>query len=97
MYWARALAFGKGPSCIDFGDSLGRNEILRSWVGSEPDYVLASGIWAVTVYLFPARNAESKSTEVEARCGSVAVGGSVSGSNVIAGTTARTDCATKLK
>ena len=73
-----------------------RNREVLGWIGAGL-IVLASGIWAVTVYLFPARNAESKSTEVEARCGSVAVGGSVSGSNVIAGTTAGTDCATKLK
>src|SRR5215831_8494883 len=49
-----------------------RNREMLGWIGGGL-VVLASGIWAVTIYLFPAQKApEGKPTEVQARCGSVA-------------------------
>ena len=74
-----------------------RNRAVLGWIGGGL-VVLASGIWAVTIYLFPAQKApEGKPTEVQARCGSVAVGGSVTGSTVTAGSTTGADCATGPK
>ena len=75
--------------------SKGRNREVLGWIGAGL-VVLASGIWAVTVYLFPPPGAQdSKPTEVEARCGSVAVGGSVTGSTLTTGPTTGADCSTK--
>jgi hypothetical protein len=75
-----------------------RNREILGWIGGGL-VVLATGIWTVTVYLFPAQKAqETKPTEVEARCGSVAVGGSVTGgSTVRAGSTMGADCSTRPK
>jgi hypothetical protein len=74
-----------------------RNREVLGWIGAGL-VVLTSGIWAVTVYLFPPQGAQdSKPTEVEARCGSVAVGGSVTGSTLTASSTTGTNCSIKPK
>jgi hypothetical protein len=74
-----------------------RNREVLGWIGAGL-VVLASGAWAVTVYLFPARDVrEKKPNEVVARCGGVAVGGSVTASTVTAGSTFGTDCSVKPK
>ena len=74
-----------------------RNREVLGWIGAGL-VVLASGIWAVTVYLFPPHGAQDgKPTAVEARCGGVAVGGSVTGSTLKAGSTIGADCSTKPK
>jgi hypothetical protein len=74
-----------------------RNREVLGWIGAGL-FVLASGLWAITVYLFPPHGTQdSKPTEVVARCGSVAVGGSVTGSTLTAGSTTGADCSTKPK
>jgi hypothetical protein len=61
--------------------------------------VILTGLWAVFVYFFPSEKVPaSKPANVEASCGSVAVGGNVSGTTTItAGTAINSDCPTKSK
>jgi hypothetical protein len=74
-----------------------RNREILGWVGGGVA-VVASGIWAVTVYLSPPlKLQEVRRTEIEARCGGVAVGGSVSGSTITGGATSGADCSTRPK
>ena len=73
-----------------------RNREILGWLGGGIA-VLASGIWAMTVYFFPPhKTRDAKPAEIEARCG-VAVGGNVSGSNIAVGTTSGADCSVKPK
>jgi hypothetical protein len=73
-----------------------KNREVLGWIGGGL-VVLASAIWVVTIYFFPARHTpESNPAAVEARCGSVAVGGSVKGAIITAGSTGA-DCSTKPK
>ncbi len=74
-----------------------RNREILAWLGG--GIVIAiSGIWAAALYLFPpGKSHDASSAHVEASCGSVAIGGDVTGANVTAGATYRTDCSTKSK
>jgi hypothetical protein len=68
-----------------------RNRVVLGWLGGGL-VVLATGLWAAFVYLFP-----HDTPDVQANCGSVAVGGNVTGATITAGTTTNADCSTKPK
>jgi hypothetical protein len=63
------------------------NREVLAWIGGGLA-IVAAGLWVVFVYLKPAN--------VEANCGSVAVGGNVAGATINAGTS-NSDCSTKVK
>jgi hypothetical protein len=74
-----------------------RNREILGWAGGGL-VVVASGIWAVTVHLFPPpKPKDVRPTQIEALCGGVAVGGSVSGSTITGGATSSADCSTRPK
>jgi hypothetical protein len=76
-----------------------RNREVLGWVGGGL-VVVAAGLWAVIVYVFPPSSSPSKSSEgaaTSANCGGVAVGGNVSGSTVTAGNATGSDCSQKPK
>ena len=62
------------------------NRALLGWIGGGL-VVLASGLWAVFVYFHPAPEAKPgpPQKQIEADCGSVAIGGDVSGATITAG------------
>jgi hypothetical protein len=72
------------------------------WLGGGV-VVLATGLWVAAVYLFlPVKVPEAKSPQaapanVQADCGGVAIGGSVTGATITAGATTSSDCGTKPK
>jgi hypothetical protein len=68
------------------------NRALLGWIGGGL-VVLATGLWAVFVHFFPAPEAKPgpPQKQIEAECGSVAVGGDVSGATITAGSSG--DCA----
>lgn len=53
-----------------------KNRQIVSWLGGGVVVVVA-GLWAATVFFLSSRTAS-----VEARCGAVAIGGSVTGSTI---------------
>jgi hypothetical protein len=63
------------------------NREVLAWIGGGMA-IVAAGLWMVFVYLKPAN--------VEANCGSVAVGGNVAGATINAGAN-NSDCSTKVK
>ena len=63
------------------------NREVLAWLGGGLA-IVAAGLWVVFVYLKPAN--------VEANCGSVAVGGNVAGATINAGAS-NSDCSTKVK
>ena len=63
------------------------NREVLAWIGGGVA-IVAAGLWVVFVYLKPAN--------VEANCGSVAVGGNVAGATINAGAS-NSDCSTKVK
>jgi len=63
------------------------NREVLAWIGGGLA-IVAAGLWVVFVYLKPAN--------VEANCGSVAVGGNVAGATINAGAS-NSDCSTKVK
>jgi hypothetical protein len=65
------------------------NRALLGWIGGG-FVVLASGLWAVYVHFYPAPEAKPPQKQIEADCGSVAIGGDVSGATITAGSTG--DC-----
>lgn len=68
-----------------------------AWLGGGAVVVVA-GLWTAFVYLVPAKKGEDTGgTQINASCGSVAVGGSVSAATINAGDTANSNCATKPK
>ena len=74
-----------------------RNRVVLGWLGGGL-VVAVTGLWAAFVYFFPLqKSAEPKAADVQANCGGVAVGGSVTGTTITAGTTASSDCSTKSK
>jgi hypothetical protein len=78
------------------------NQQVLGWLGGGL-VVVATGLWAAFVYLFPpGKSPEAKSPEltppsVQANCGGIAIGRDVSGSTITAGTTTNSDCAPKPK
>jgi hypothetical protein len=57
----------------------GKNREILSWLGGGLVVVIA-GLWAAVVYLFPAHKpAEARGGDLNASCGSVAIGGNATG------------------
>jgi hypothetical protein len=73
---SRVLAFLR-----DEGD-----RALLGWIGGGL-VVLATGLWVVYVHFYPAPEAKPgpPQKQIEADCGSVAIGGDVSGATITAG------------
>ena len=71
-----------------------RNREILGWIGGGL-VVAATGLWVVVVYFFPPPAKSGASAE--AACGSVAIGGNVSGSTVTAGNSTASDCLRKPK
>jgi hypothetical protein len=68
-----------------------------AWLGGSL-VALAVGGWAAIVYFFPPhKSATPKPSNVEANCGSVAIGGNVTGTSITGGATTNSDCASKPK
>jgi hypothetical protein len=78
---SRVLAFLRDES----------NRALLGWIGGGL-VVLATGLWAVFVHFYPAPEAKPSppQKQIEAECGSVAIGGDVSGATITAGSSG--DC-----
>jgi hypothetical protein len=79
------------------------NQQVLAWLGGGL-VVVATGLWAVFVYLFPpGKSLEAKSPEpgapssIQANCGGIAIGRDVIGSTITAGTTTNSDCPPKPK
>ncbi|QBR71503.1 hypothetical protein CU048_09675 [Beijerinckiaceae bacterium] len=62
------------------------NQKLLGWIGGGLA-LIAGGLWAVFVYFFPAPQTKPNPPQkhIEADCGSVAIGGDVSGTSITAG------------
>ncbi|MGH6834188.1 MAG: hypothetical protein ACREC9_01300 [Methylocella sp.] len=62
------------------------NRAFLGWIGGGLA-VLATGFWAVYVHFYPSPEAKPSppQKQIEADCGSVAVGGNVSGATITAG------------
>jgi hypothetical protein len=74
---SRVLAFLRDES----------SRALLGWIGGGV-VILATGLWAVFVHFYPAPEAKpGPPPKIEAECGSVAVGGDVSGATITAGST----------
>jgi len=61
-----------------------KNREVLGWVGAGLAVVIG-GLWTAFVYFSPPNKPASGSANVEANCGSVATGGSVTGSKIIVG------------
>ena len=77
------------------------NPARLGWLGGGAVVVIAA-LWTAFVYFFPHKlDSGGGVTEISVRivagCGSVAVGGSVSGSTISAGRPTDSDCAAKPK
>jgi len=60
--------------------------------------VAIAGLWTALVFLFPPqKGSEAKGANVEASCGSVAIGGNVTGAVVSSGAVNASDCSTKTR
>lgn len=58
--------------------------------------VVVAGLWTAFVYFFPLKKeGDSGGAHIRTNCGSVAVGGSVSGSTINVGGITNSNCATK--
>jgi hypothetical protein len=74
-----------------------RNREVLGWLGGGL-VVVATGLWAAIVYLFPSQKpTELRPTNVQADCGGVAIGGSVTGTTITGGATTSSDCSSKPK
>ena len=62
------------------------NRAILGWIGGGL-VVLATGLWAVFVHFYPSPEAKPgpPQKQIEAECGSVAIGGDVSGATITAG------------
>jgi len=75
----------------------GKNREILTWLGGGAVVIIA-GLWAAIVYFFPAHKpSELRPADVQANCGGVAIGGTVTGTAITAGTTTSADCSTKPK
>ena len=77
------------------------NRARVAWLGGGAVVVIA-GLWTAFVYFYPHEGgsgggATEISVSIVAGCGSVAVGGPVSGSTITAGGPTNSDCAAKPK
>jgi hypothetical protein len=74
--WSRVLAFLRDEG----------NRALLAWIGGGLA-VAAGGLWAVFVHFYPSPEAKPgpPQKQIEAECGSVAIGGDVSGATITAG------------
>jgi hypothetical protein len=73
-----------------------KNQKTLSWLGGGLVVVIA-GLWAAYVHFFPPKTGtEGASTETRASCGSVGIGGSVSGTTISVGAT-NANCLDKSK
>jgi hypothetical protein len=69
----------------------GKNREILSWLSGGAVVVIA-GIWAAFVYFFPPhRPPDPEPVNVQADCGSVAIGGNVNGATITGGTSS-SDC-----
>jgi hypothetical protein len=78
---------------LKFLHSKSNREVL-TWAGGGIAAVAAAA-WAVFIYLWPMSPPDTKkaaASTVEAKCGGVAVGGSISGSTVTAGSMQQSKC-----
>jgi TIR domain len=73
-----------------------KNREVLAWIGGGL-VVVATGLWAIFVYVFPPKKDLSDATNTEATCGGVAIGGNVSGSTITAGAPMNSNCSTKPK
>jgi TIR domain len=73
-----------------------RNRAILAWIGGGAA-VVAAGLWAIFVYVFPPKSETAGDSSARANCGGVAIGGNVSGSTITAGATTNSDCSTKQK
>jgi hypothetical protein len=79
-----------------------RNQQVLGWVGGGL-VVVATGLWAAFIYLFPlSKSSETEASgpariSVEADCSGIAIGGSVTGATITTGATTTSDCARKPK
>jgi hypothetical protein len=67
------------------------NRALLGWIGGGLA-IAAGGLWAVFVHFYPTPETKPPPVQkqIEAECGSVAIGGDVSGATITAGSTG--DC-----
>jgi hypothetical protein len=75
------------------------NQATLTWLGGGVA-IAAGGLWTAFVYFFPPQSPPkpaSAPVAVEANCGGVAVGGSVSGATITAGDSANSNCASQSK
>jgi hypothetical protein len=78
------------------------NQQVLGWLGGGL-VVVATGLWAVFVYLFPpgkspgAKSPEPTPPSVQADCGGVAIVGPVTGATITGGTITASDCAPKSR
>ena len=72
-----------------------KNRAVLGWLGAGVVVVIGA-LWAAFVYFMPASK-PAPAPGVEASCGAVAVGGSVTGSAIKAGGVTGADCAPKPK
>jgi hypothetical protein len=75
----------------------GKNREILSWLGGGAVVIIA-GAWAAVVYFLPAQKPpESRPANVEANCGGVAIGGSVTGTTITGGAATFSNCSKKPK
>jgi TIR domain len=72
-----------------------KNREILAWIGGGV-VVVAAGLWAIFVYVFPP-NKDASAMNAQANCGGVAIGGNVSGSTITAGSTTNSECSPKPK
>jgi hypothetical protein len=73
-----------------------RNREVLGWLGGGL-VVAATGLWAAIVYLLPPqKSSEPRPANVQADCGGVAIGGSVTGTT-INGAVTNSDCTPRSK
>jgi hypothetical protein len=74
-----------------------RNREVLGWLGGGL-VVAATGLWAAVIYFVPPQKpSEPRPTNVQADCGGVAIGGSVTGTTITGGATTSSDCSSKPK
>ena len=68
------------------------NRERLAWLGGGA-VVVATGLWTAFVYLYPLKTEPvTAETQLNASCGSVAIGGNVTGATITAGNPTSSDC-----